>query len=94
MLVKTNEEDTTYINEEYATPGITILPNPANSIIYVGGIENAQAEIFNAEGKMLMKFTIINDPACINITNIPSGVYFMRISYDRQSFIKKLSIKH
>lgn len=94
MLVKTNEEDTTYINEEYSTPEITILPNPANSKIYVGGIENAQAEIFNSEGKMLMQFTIINNPTCINITNVPSGIYFMRISYNRQSFIKKLLIKH
>ena len=71
---------------------IKIYPNPTTNCIYIKGIK-AQSiiEIFSVEGRLLSK-SIINNDSILDL-NVISGVYFIRISSENKSIIKKLIVK-
>ncbi len=64
---------------------ITITPNPAldNINIYLGAVgSNCQLEVINNMGQILLTQTIEKDYASVNIQNLPTGLYHVRIHSD------------
>jgi hypothetical protein len=64
----------------------SIYPNPATEILYVEG--EGVAEVYNTLGQMVIS-NEVNGTAQINVSNLESGVYFVRMNGDTQRFIKK-----
>ena len=71
---------------------IKIYPNPTTNSIYIKGIKaQSIVEIFSVDGRRLSKSLISNNS--ILDLNVSSGVYFVKISSENKSIIKKLIVK-
>ena len=76
------------------TPGlddmkITVYPNPTQGILYVdiAGIEipqDAQIEIFTANGASVGKWTGVSSTHTVDITEKPAGIYIVRLTLDKE----------
>ena len=64
----------------------SVYPNPATSILNVEG--EGLAEVYNALGQMVISENV-NGTAQLNVNNLESGVYFVRMNGATQRFIKK-----
>jgi hypothetical protein len=71
---------------------VGIFPNPATDILYVNGVSNGNALIFDVSGKLLMEFRI-NGIAQIDVARLEAGAYFIEIraaeKTTRLKFIKR-----
>lgn len=65
--------------EEANATSWSVYPNPANDQITIAGIENAQYEIVNIQGQVVLSGTIENNTETINTSNLNQGSYFVRI---------------
>lgn len=69
-----------------------IYPNPATSILYVGGLQtDATLEIYSVSGQMVFKQNV-SGTAAVTI-DLPSGLYVAKIASEGQISVKKLLIK-
>ena len=69
---------------------INLYPNPANDRIHIEGLEGEhEIQIYNAFGMLVMTTTLQGDSE-INISDLPTGYYLMRIDNHRAvKFIKE-----
>jgi hypothetical protein len=69
---------------------INLYPNPANDKIHIEGLEGEhEVQIYNAFGMLVMTRTLQGDSE-INISDLPTGYYLMRIDNRRAvKFIKE-----
>lgn len=72
--------------EDYSESSFSVYPNPATTNITVRGEGNA--EIVNLLGQVLVSEKIY-DQANINVSNLESGIYFVRMNGTSKKFIKK-----
>jgi Endonuclease I/Secretion system C-terminal sorting domain len=71
---------------------IQIYPNPTTSKIYIKGVKNkTQIEVFSVEGRKMETFKI-DDNSFLDLS-LSSGVYFVRITSESKSAIKKVIVK-
>jgi len=71
---------------------IKIYPNPTTNSIYIKGIKaQSIVEIFSVDGRRLSK-SLISNNSMLDL-NVSSGVYFVKISSENKSIIKKLIVK-
>ena len=60
---------------------IKLYPNPANDKIYIESqLMNHNAEIFDINGKLILSKLIDSDVATIDVSNLTTGIYFIKIS--------------
>jgi len=73
---------------------IDIYPNPVSSYFFIDfntyPFTDAEATIYNAEGKTLKTFKITEDITQTTVNELPSGILFLKISTDKTSVFKKL----
>ena len=79
--------NTVILNVEDVTvdTDVAIYPNPANDVIFVKGEELQYVEIYNTIGTKVVSMNL-NDSESINIADLASGVYFVRV-LDKQGNI-------
>lgn len=71
--------------------GIQIFPNPVSdsfSIKLSGNIKIESVKIFDSTGKLLKN--IIHDNDKVNISGLPSGIYFVKIKTDKGDYATKI----
>lgn len=98
--------DNVYIDGLLASPtnnfeNIALAPNPADETftIHFGSVstDNAKISIFNYLGQQIAAYTSSdfqrNQSLDIGVSNLASGMYFVRIDADNQSITKKLLVK-
>lgn len=88
-----NEINTTGITDTDKETEIKVYPNPTNGDLMIELKENADVELLNTLGQIVLneKLTIGNNN--LQITNQNPGVYFVRLKYSNFSKIIKI-IKH
>lgn len=59
---------------------IRIYPNPANEKIYIRNAENPNVKIYRLDGTLVLENTFSD---IIDISQIPSGTYFVKIGSDK-----------
>ncbi len=61
--------------------GINIFPNPANNFLNISNVNNAisKLEIIDLTGKIILYKEISQTNIKLNIRNLPSGTYFIRL---------------
>lgn len=80
-------------NREQAS--VTIYPNPAKDKIQVSGaFENAQVQLFTADGRMVYKSAKETKQANINVFGLENGVYILKINSQKGTITKKVNIMH
>jgi hypothetical protein len=72
---------------------LNVYPNPANDIIHVAmnnGEPIQSVEIYNFNGTRVLETKSLN----IQSTNISSGIYFIRVKTNQNTYTKKIKISH
>ncbi|KFF14824.1 cadherin [Chryseobacterium soli] len=83
-------QENTHLNE------LKMYPNPASKKVFIEGLQdkNSTAEIISAEGRRVLEGTKINSDNSVDISGIPSGVYYLILkSGDLKSYSQKLIVK-
>ncbi|CAG5082600.1 T9SS type A sorting domain-containing protein [Parvicella tangerina] len=74
----------------YTPKKITVYPNPSSSRIYFEQVVDV-AEIFSLEGKKIMETKNTDQ---VDLTNIPNGLYLLKIKANNESHQTKIQIIH
>jgi PKD repeat protein len=86
--------EVTGLNQEVSSiNSVFIYPNPAKNFIYVGGNDNLtvnEVSIIDPRGSQIM--ATINFAEGINLTELPKGLYFVKLKVDSKIITQKLII--
>ena len=69
---------------------IKLYPNPVEKVMIVEGSGIDAIEIINIEGKILYQNKTTKNISTIDLSNWNSGVYFVKLSSDQGSVVKKI----
>jgi len=73
---------------------VQIYPNPVQSDFFIDFntqyFTNIRAELFNTNGQKIKSFNLLNSNAHIEISELPAGIYFLRINVKDGYFFKKI----
>ncbi|MCC6599119.1 MAG: T9SS type A sorting domain-containing protein [Crocinitomicaceae bacterium] len=82
--------------EEFQKTNLSIFPNPAGNFLTIsrdGQLRLSEYQITHLSGKCLIKGSLEEDQDKLDVSQLPSGVYFLRVSADeewyRLRFIKE-----
>ncbi|MFN7013378.1 MAG: choice-of-anchor V domain-containing protein [Bacteroidia bacterium] len=84
-----NESATNGIQSINATNKTFIYPNPAYNFLNINAFENVDIMLFNMGGKMIFQQNINAGLNNIDISNLPSGIYFVKVHGKSTSEILK-----
>jgi hypothetical protein len=87
--------DGTLSNQAFELSKIVIYPNPStgNFTIFSSDFPLDEVEVFDVTGKIIIKknnVLVTNNSAALNLSNISSGIYFVRITSNNQSTVKRI----
>ena len=79
---------------ENKLPSFNIFPNPSTGIFYVtkNNIENIDVEVYSLLGQKLYSTNMNNETMTIDLSNLPNGVYTMKLNKSNFSSTKRLII--
>ncbi len=85
----------TLANETFDLNKIVIYPNPSTGVytIFSGNLPLDELEVFDVTGKVIVKksdVALTNNSATLNLTSISDGVYFVRITSENQTTVKRI----
>ncbi len=70
--------------------GLLVYPNPTKEILYVDINQRSNYSVIDMFGKIIKTGKLQNGQNELYITRIPSGVYFLQLTNDKGSIIKKI----
>jgi len=75
---------------EFSTSEVSVFPNPSvdNIIIFIP--EKATIEIFNINGQIIKSICSISKSTTVDLTDLSSGVYIVRVKTDKEIVTKKI----
>lgn len=76
----------------HSVPSIKIYPNPATYKVYVKVTEPTEIGIYNISGNMVVQKSVYSSTDYINISNLPTGLYFVK-SMNNESVSQKLLVR-
>jgi hypothetical protein len=74
----------------------TVYPNPNDgnfTVKITGNVQDYTVEIFNAMGGILGNVNCNSETVSINRSDLPSGIYYLKLSTGSESAVKKLVVK-
>ncbi len=71
---------------------ISLYPNPASTVLNLKNAENATIQVYDILGKMILSQENISMDEQINVANLQTGTYFMKISKDNLVTTKRFLI--
>lgn len=78
---------------ENAADVMSIYPNPATSLVNVKADEEIiSVELFNISGQQVMNTAVGSSSYRFDVSNQPSGIYYIKVNTKTNSTIKKMSI--
>jgi len=83
----------TGIDEDITDKHFSIYPNPSNGIFTIEGDNIERIEILNNTGQIIYLQNNCSDTNTIEIDNMVSGIYYLRISIDGNPFVQKLILQ-
>lgn len=77
---------------ELAMENISIYPNPAQDILNITNAENANIQIFDMLGRLIISKQDISLNEQLNVSGLTVGAYFIKISKDGNTATKKFVV--
>ncbi|MBQ6277271.1 MAG: PKD domain-containing protein [Bacteroidales bacterium] len=72
---------------------IAIFPNPATDIVEISATQNiTRIEVVSVTGQIMHETEVNEESVSINVKNLPSGTYFVRIFSNSNVIVKKLVV--
>ena len=80
--------------EDVQFSDITLYPNPAHTTVTLSGVElGATVSVVDLNGRTLATYTAADTTLTIDVSDMAQGAYFVRISGQQQSLVRKLIVK-
>ncbi len=92
FLVKIKSISNIGFNEPIGTFDLLIYPNPTEDKLYIqtaGKANNSNFSIFNVKGKQFFQQQFTTSTITLDISSLPSGVYFVRVVGDKSVSVEK-----
>lgn len=85
----------TLSNQNFELQNIVLYPNPSKGIfnIALGNIQPTAIDVYDLTGKIILSkkdIKISNVEASLNLSNAATGIYFVKITADNQSIVKRI----
>ena len=71
---------------------VSLYPNPASTILNLKNAENADIQVFDVLGKLILSQTNISRDEQVNVSSLENGTYFMKISKDNAVTTKRFLV--
>ena len=72
----------------------SIFPNPASELFFIKNEkESGELKLISTNGKVLLQKTLVNGNNDIDVSNLVSGIYFLKINYGDSFFTEKIFVK-
>ena len=71
---------------------IRVYPNPADQHFFIDNVNGSELSIFNSSGDLVTNMKVMNEKQQVNISQLSSGLYFIKIKADGQNRIEKLLV--
>lgn len=81
--------DVATLTEIINAENISAYPNPASSFLNISHVDAKKVEIIDTNGKIVFVTDVDSDNISIDVRNLSSGNYFLRINESIVSFIKE-----
>jgi hypothetical protein len=99
--VITNRFETEFVEEtlsisEFDSNEFKMYPNPANDVLHVklNHITNADLGIYDIQGKLVLDRSVVQEQTIqLNISELQSGLYFVKLNIASKQIVKKLIIE-
>ena len=78
-----------YSVEENEVVSFNLYPNPANSNINIVAERDAKVQVIDMTGRMVMEINVVEGENAINVADLASGVYFVKMNDTVVKFVKK-----
>lgn len=72
--------------ENIAISKLKLYPNPANDFIILSGYTGKNISVLSIYGRTLLEKEVINNETQLDISNLPEGIYFVRINNQLKKF--------
>ena len=93
----TTDEQVGISNFEIQNSEFELYPNPASKVVTISvnnlEIQNSKFEIVSLSGQVVDQFEIHNSKFTIDLTSLPAGAYFVRLTGQQQTAVRKLIVK-
>lgn len=70
-----------------------IYPNPANNWVTISGAQNSSIQVISVTGNVVLMSDNTEKLAKVNISELSSGVYFIKVTNDEGSAVKRLTVE-
>jgi 3',5'-cyclic AMP phosphodiesterase CpdA len=78
------------VNELNNALNISVFPNPASDKLTIECIQNADIQILNLEGQILQRLTTIDQQTTLDLSELSSGIYIIKVKTNMGCAIRKL----
>lgn len=78
--------------DEQGANRLVVFPNPTDGILNIMYAENANVKILNITGQVVLESQNLKEYNQIDVSNLPTGTYFINITKDRIIYNEKLMI--
>lgn len=85
------------VNEVSIQVQINIFPNPAKDRIYISIPKNEKRTIIailDLQGRLIKSETITDEQSEINVSELPSGMYLLKVENEQGVITKKIIVQH
>lgn len=72
--------------------GVVVYPNPASSMVMIANAENAKISVYNIVGQQLLEVSNISNNQSVDVSQLTTGTYFVRVEKDGAATVEKLVI--
>ena len=66
-----------------------LYPNPANDNVNIVADRDAKVQIIDMTGRMVMEINVVEGENAVNVSDLESGVYFVKVNGTVVKFVKK-----
>lgn len=73
---------------------LKMYPNPVSAYLNIESIAKSEIHIFNQNGKLVNSFVGTNDKNCIDVSNWPNGLYYLKIKTKGKYLNGRFTILH
>ena len=74
---------------ENETASFNLYPNPANDVVRINAEADAMVQIIDMTGRIVMSVNAVEGENSINVADLESGVYFVRMNNAVVKFVKR-----
>jgi len=75
---------------------LNIYPVPASDLVSInleGSVSNSEIQIVDIVGKIVYRGILMQQKSQVDISNLKSGMYFVQVKHNQESFVKQLLVK-